>query len=124
MSTFYHASPLKNFSIERKKRSRYGFSALFFSNNIELVQLYFKEHKGSIIEIHDPIIYHEVDFQNKISYCGAFKSLIIQLQRAGHKSVLIKNVIDFPSQKNKVYQSSNILVFFDLSEIPPFYYLL
>ncbi|MBB3123735.1 nitrous oxidase accessory protein NosD [Mesoflavibacter sabulilitoris] len=112
--TYYHVSKEKEFDFSLFKKSRYGFTALFFTDNSELKDLYLKENKGAEISIDNPFIDYEIDFNNKISYSSVFRNTIINLNKKGYKTVLIKNVIDYPSSANKKFISSDILVVFDL----------
>lgn len=111
---YKHISKDKKFEFNYSKTSRYGFKAIFFTNNQILTDLYLKENKGECIEIISPKIDLILDFNNKISYSPEFRNLIHELSRSRVRNALIKNVIDFPSKENKTFLPSDILVFFDL----------
>lgn len=117
---FYHASDVTDFKIILSKTSRYSFSALFFTENYNLALLYQKKNKGCIIKIETTSFEKVIDYQFKSSYSLDFRNLIYALKKENLKNILIKNVIDYPSQKNKVLQHSDILIFFDLKSIPNF----
>lgn len=119
---FYHGTYLTDFVIENHIDSRYGFKCLFLTNNLQLAKLYAKYHsdkkkcKGSVYVMDLPIG-KTYDFNFGLTYSALFRNLIYSLFEKEVPSVLIKNVIDYPSDKFKDFIISDILVVFDLAII-------
>lgn len=122
---FYHGCKYENLKIETHIRSRYGFTAIFLTPSKELaVQYayynYLKYGKGYLyaFEIIEPS--HEIDFNNGVSHSMVFRNLVYKLQKEQHASVLIKNVIDYPSEKVANFKSFDVLIIFNLDLINGF----
>ena len=121
----YRGSSRDDFKIEKWKRSRYGFNALFFASDLNLAKLYaqhradeeYKRNGGFVYEFEIPDYLHSVDYGGKISYSNDFRILMYKLQREGHKGVIIKNVYDYPSKKLFSLKMSNVIVIFDFDII-------
>jgi hypothetical protein len=124
----YRGSSRDNFKIEKWKRSRYGFKALFFASDIELAKLYAqhradeegKRNGGFVYESEIIDYLHSVDYGNKTSYSNDFRNLMYKLYREGHKGVIIKNVFDYPSKKLMRHNVSDVIVVFDFDIIKSF----
>jgi hypothetical protein len=116
----YHGSSSSNFQV-KSKPSRYGFPALFFTDSIELAQLYALHRareegaaKGYVYQYDLPKPSRTIDYQGGITHCGHFRNLMFRLYRATVKSALIQNCFDYPSRQLRAYQSSDVMVVFDL----------
>ena len=114
---YFHASKSKVFTHRRTFKTRYGFSVSFFTGNPDLVKLYFDLYKGQVISINFDSPDYEIDYKSKSSYSVDFRNLIFRLKKENYKSVLIKNVLDYPTQKTKRIIISDILIIFDSSII-------
>ena len=118
----YHGTRTKDLKIETHIRSRYGFSAFFATPNKELAIQYayhnfLKFNKGYLYAFNfneDPFV---VDFKNSVSHSMVFRNLVFNLQKEHHESVLIKNVIDYPSERIATYKPSEIVIIFNLELI-------
>ena len=119
---FYHGSQTKHLKIETHIKSRYGFTAFFGTPNKDLAIQYayhsfLKYNQGYLYSFEffcEPFI---VDFKNSVSHSLVFRNLVCQLQKEHHESVLIKNVIDYPSENLATYKPSEILIIFNLELI-------
>ena len=124
----YRGSSRDDFKIEKWKRSRYGFNALFFASDLYLAKLYahhradeeYKRTGGFVYEFEIPDYLHSVDYGGKLSYNSDFRNLIHKLFRDGHKGVIIKNAIDYPSKKLFRPTLCDIIVIFDFDIIKSF----
>jgi len=124
----YRGSSRDDFKIEKWKRSRYGFNALFFASDLYLAQLYahhradeeYKRSGGCVYKFEIPDYLYSVDYGGKLSYSSDFRNLIFKLFREGHKAVVIKNVIDYPSKKLFRPNFSDVIVVFDFDIIKSF----
>ena len=121
---FYRGDIVENFKVANTL-SRYGFPALFFSSDIELARIYAKykskqSHKmtGGYVhefEINRPRRVHDFNFE--ISHSRIFRNLIHDFKNKGYPSVLIKNVMDYPSETCNHFDYTDICVVFFMSEI-------
>jgi len=124
----YMGSSKEDFKIQSWKSSRYGFNALVFSSDLYLAQLYahhkadeeFKRNGGFVYEFELPDYLHIIDYGGKLSYSSDFRNLMFKLFREGHKGVVIKNVIDYPSKRLFCPNYSDIIVVFDFDIIKSF----
>jgi len=121
---FYFGTHTTDFKIENHINSRYGFKALFFTNNIELAELFANYHakknnqkKGYVYKADFIRIDHNVDFNGHISHSSTFRNLIYNLQSKFFKVVQIKNVYDYPSDELKKFINSDIVIVFDFNFI-------
>jgi hypothetical protein len=118
----YRGDNTRNFKVNKRTNSRYGFPALFFSTKVDLARLY-AEYKA--LDGGDATVYKfdtimampSVDFNGKESYSGEFVDLIHRLKGSGAKAVRITNVFDYPSQDFKGNNNSDIVAIFDFSVI-------
>ena len=118
----YHGTKTKELKIEKHIRSRYGFSAFFATPNKTLAIQYayhnfLKFNTGYLYAFNfnvDPFV---VDFKKSVSHSSVFRNLVFQLQKSHHESVLIKNVIDYPTESLATYTPSEILIIFNLDLI-------
>lgn len=120
----YHGTGVKDFNPEKHINSRYGFQALFFTDKIQIAELYAKHHKeqnkkkeGYVYEIDFFDFDKIIEYNYELSYSGSFRRLIIDLHKQNYNSVFIKNVTDYPSTKLITYLSSNILVLYNIDLI-------
>jgi len=120
--TLYHGTKTKDLKIESHIRSRYGFTAFFATPNKHLAiqyayHNYLKFNQGFLYSFDFKANPERIDFKNKISHSLVFRNLIFQLHKEHHESVLIKNVIDFPTEILAIYKPSDVLVIFNLELI-------
>jgi hypothetical protein len=124
----YKGSSRDDFKIEKWKRSRYGFNALFFASNIELAKLHAQHEADEENKINGGFVYefeiqgylHSIDYGYKISYSSDFENLMYKLYREGHKGVIIKNIFVYPSKKLTTLNLSDVIVIFDFDLIKSF----
>ena len=124
----YRGSSRDDFKIEKWKRSRYGFNALFFASDLNLAKLYAqhradeenKRNGGFVYEFEIPDYLKVVDYGGKISYSIDFRNLMYKLHNEDHKGVIIKNVYDYPSKKLFSLENSDVIVIFDFDIIKSF----
>lgn len=112
---YYHASKCSKLNVKRQFKTRYGFPLTFLTDNLQLVKMYYQEYKGDVICIDFSFPDLEIDYKSKSSYSVDFRNLIFKLKKENHKSVLLKNVLDYPTQKMKRIIISDILIIFDSS---------
>jgi hypothetical protein len=123
--TGYIGASTDSFKIQKWKRSRYGINAIFFSMDTSLARLYACHHAdnennkngGFVYEAEIEGLFHVVNYNNDISYSSKYRNLILKLHKSKHKAVIIKNVMDYPSQKLFTSNSNDIVVVFDLDLI-------
>jgi hypothetical protein len=116
MITLYHGTTSK--IIIPGVPSRYGFPAMFYTNNMKLAHNYAKywSEKNELPAlvrkrtIEPEQIDKIVDFELKVTHAGGFRNLILSLR--GHKIVRIKNCLDRPSEKYPLVMG-DIFVFFE-----------
>lgn len=118
----YHGSQYKDLKLSTDINSRYNFPAFFLTPNRELaimyaVHAYNTFGSGYVYQTELDESFLEIDYLGKISYSSNFRGLIHRLYKADYKSVLIKNVIDYPSEKFSYYKSSQIVIIFDTTLI-------
>lgn len=114
----------ENFKLDIHKKSRYGFTAVFFATKIDLAEL-FAQHSAKenykneyfIYEATLPDHIHTVDFKGQKSYCSDFRKLIIDAQKSGISILKITNVLDYPSENQFKLNDSDIICVFDLKLI-------
>jgi hypothetical protein len=121
---FYFGTHISDFKIESHINSRYGFKALFFTNNIEVAELYAKYHAtknrkkvGYIYRAEFATIQHSVDFNSHVSHSSVFRNLVHSLQSKFYKTVKVKNVYDYPSEDMMKFIKSDIIIIFDFNFI-------
>jgi hypothetical protein len=124
MITGFRGCHTSEFKISSYKPSRYGFPCLFFATSKELAVLYARYHAyengcqfGSLYQYNIISVEKHVDFNSKLSYSSEYLQLIRSLYTKNIKSAIIKNVIDYPSKKYLVPNSSDIIVVLDFSLI-------
>ncbi len=122
-TSYYHGTSL-GFQLSKARKSRYGFWALFFTDQVELAKNYAKFHslsslknKGCLIEIEPPSISKVFDLKYESTYTADFRRLILAEKKLRTKVLLLKNTLDSPSLKRFAPMSSNILVVYDHSII-------
>lgn len=124
----YRGSSSSDFTIQKWKKSRYGFNALFFASEINLAQLYahhraeeeYKQNGGYVYKFEILDCLYTIDYGGKTSYSSDFRNMIFKLFRNGHKGVIIKNIIDYPSKKFFRPNFSDVIVVFDFNIIQSF----
>ena len=120
----YMGTHSANFEILDNINSRYGFPALFFTNNLHLARLY-ATHYAKENDLSGGYVYEfeirspdEVIDWNNFSYSAEFVQKINDLYNEKHKSAALRNVIDFPKQDYSRFVYSDIYIVFDFkSEI-------
>jgi len=128
MITLYHGTGDPDLQIRKNYFSRYRFTALFATPNIELARLYARYYReeswlylrqgGFVYQIEvdaDPD--YTVGFDGRQSYDGDFKRLVEQMQSAWVHFGLISNVVDFPCWRLKTSQPSDVYVIYNLKLI-------
>lgn len=120
---YYHGTNNPNLKIEPHIKSRYGFSAFFSTPQKKLaIQYayynYLKCCAGYLYSFDFLFPVLEFDFKCNVSHSLVFRNLIFRLQKEGHDYVLIKNVIDYPSEKISDYRSYDVLIVFNLEKLP------
>lgn len=128
MITLYHGTGDPELQIRKNYFSRYKFTALFATPDIELARLYARYYReeswlylkqgGFVYQIEvDGEPDYSMDFEGKQSYQGDFKRLIEQMQAAWVHLGHIANVVDFPSWRLKTSHPSDIYVIYNLNLI-------
>ncbi len=121
----YKGSASETFQIKKHKKSRYGFRALFFASHLFLARLYatsdaedeFMENGGFVHEFEIEDCEHTINFRGQSTYNSAFRKMVYDLHQQGYKSVRIKGVVDYPSKKYAILNSSDVIIVFDFSVI-------
>lgn len=116
MSYFFHGSQIKNLQLTKHTRSRYGFSGIFFTSNKGLAELYKGKH-GYIYQIDAITPDIVIDYEYKSSYSIEFKNLMFRLYKQNYRSVLIQNIIDYPTIEQKILEANDILIVYDIDLI-------
>lgn len=107
----YHGTNQKILNFFTIKNGRYRFPTLFASDSINLSKLY----GPNIYKLRILRPSKTVDFKNHFSYHSSFRNLIIS--NKSQKSVLIKNVIDYPNEKHAHFNTYNIVVIYSPAQI-------
>jgi len=103
-------------------KSRYGFTAFFGALERDLAIKYayhsFKKlGTGYLYSFEAPKPTEIINFEGKISHSLVFRNLIYKLQKENHKSILIENIIDYPTEELALYTTNTILIIFNLELI-------
>lgn len=122
---FYRGSSSENFKIESHINSRYGFRALFFTNDIFLAKLYARyranekglKHGGFLYKAEIQSVDKIIDFNSEITHCAKFRNMIHQEFHNNNKTILIRDCYDYPSKEYFELIKSDVLTVFDLSQI-------
>ena len=119
---YYHGTQHDKLKLQPHINSRYGFNAFFGAvkrtDAINYAYHNFKKFGSGYlysfrVEGDLPVI----DFENRISHSAPFRNLMYKLKKEKHQAVLIKNVIDYPNQELAQYNSSTLIIIFDLEII-------
>lgn len=119
---FYHGTQIENLKLQPYINSRYGFTAFFGAAEKDLAIKYaFHNYKknghGYLYSFEVDQELPVVDFENRISHSSVFRNLVYKLQREKHQAILIKNIIDYPSEELAQYNTGTILIVFNLEII-------
>lgn len=123
--TVYRGDASSEFKVENIF-SRYGFKALFFTNNIQVARMYAHflamkngvRNGGAIYEFNIPEPLKFIDFKDEVTHSRIFRNLIFDLHKQEVNSALITNCFDYPKlTENITILSSDILVVFDFELI-------
>ena len=110
----YHGSHIGKLDPTKAINSRYGMTALFFTDSHILADMY-RSDKGILYqaEIHPDKI---IDFGSELSHSRRFRNLIHKLHKEGHGAVMIENVYDRPNSAYHL-EKAIIMVVFDFDKI-------
>jgi hypothetical protein len=120
----YYGTNIKNFELQNGVLSRYGFRAMFFATDPYLAELYAawrcktsnSERPGYVYAVSLPDGMHTLDFGGRFSYTPDFRNLIHRLHTK-FDIARIRNVVDSPSPDFLRFNTSDIIVVFNLSLI-------
>ncbi len=123
--TVYRGDASSNFEVKNIP-SRYGFKALFFTNNLQVSRMYAHHlaHEkrnwkgGAVYEFNIPEPSKIIDFKDEVTHSRIFRNLIFDLHKQEVNSALITNCFDYPKlTENITILSSDIVVVFDFELI-------
>ncbi len=122
----FHGTHIKDWKPEAHISSRYGFSAIFCTDDPHLAKLYaeyYARHvpslgnKGYLYRFEIPDIGMEFDFERQITYASNFRNLMYKVNDSCHTIAKIKNCYDWPCEALRDLVMNDIYVVFDFKLI-------
>jgi len=113
----YHGSGNKHLVLKSQYPSRYGITALFLTDNIELANNFAKSKYGQLyeVDVQEPNV--RIDFGAKSTYQNNqdFTKILKYYKNMGYPAIKIINCLDSPNIKLSKPVLSTIVVVFNIN---------